>query len=330
VPEIPARHGRYPIMTAVPLDSATRLPAGDTLDVRAAREFRVGHFASAASCPLAELPASLHLLPPREAPFWVFGDENEVAAALALLRERGYEKVEAHPAVAPGAAPLAPVASPWVSGEARVRLWRPADFLAEVLEGSQAPRAPGLALDVACGTGRNACYLALGGFTAIGIDVLPDALERARSLADAAALAAEAHATAAALASDPGARPGARLSPLALVRAVSGPHWVQADAQKQWPFREGAFRLVVCFRFLWRPLFSVLAAALAPGGALVYQTFTREQARHGKPARADFLLESGELRESFERLGLRTARYREENPEGGPALASLWAVREGE
>jgi SAM-dependent methyltransferase len=108
-----------------------------------------------------------------------------------------------------------------------------------------------------------------------------------------------------------------------------GPYWTRADAEKQWPFRPEVFQLVVCFRFLWRPLFPVLAAALAPGGALLYQTFTREQVRHGKPARADFLLESGELRASFERLGLRTVRYREEDPEGGPALASLWAVREG-
>jgi hypothetical protein len=152
-------------MSAAPLDAAARLPLGDTLDVRAAPEFRVGHFASAASCPLADLPGSLHLLPPREAPFWVFGDDDEVSAALALLREHGYERVAAHPATAPGAAPFAPVASPWISGEGRVRLWQPASFLAEILGDPQAPQPPGLALDVACGTGRNACYLALSGPT---------------------------------------------------------------------------------------------------------------------------------------------------------------------
>ncbi len=103
---------------------------------------------------------------------------------------------------------------------------------------------------------------------------------------------------------------------------------MRADAEQSWPFRDGVFDLVICFRFLWRPLFPRLAAALRPGGALLYQTFTREQARRGRPIRPDFLLEPGELGRSFEALGLRTVRYREDDPEGGPALASLWAVRE--
>lgn len=313
-------------MTARPaLAAAARLPAGDTLDVRAAREFHVGHFASAVSCPLAELPASLHLLPPRDAAFWVFGGEDEVAAALALLAERGYERAGAHPAAAPGAAPARPVSSPWVSGEARVRLWQPAAFLAEVLRESRSPRPPGRALDVACGTGRNACYLALGGFHVVGTDVLPDALGRARTLAERAAAAAEAHAAAVALGGGPEER--ADVEALSLAPAVSGPHWVRVDAEKNWCFRPGSFELVTCFRYLWRPLFPALAAALAPGGTLLYETFTRAQARHGKPARAEFLLEAGELRTRFEDLGLGVVRYREEDPEGGPALASLWAVR---
>lgn len=317
-------------MTAPRLDPEARLPAGDTLDVRPRPEFRAGHFASAVSCPLAELPVALHLLPPREAPFWVFGDDDEVTAALALLRERGYERAQPHPATAPGAAPAAPVSSPWVSGEARARLWRPAPFLAEVLGAAAAPRPPGPALDVACGTGRNACALALAGFATIGVDVLPDALARAGALTEAAANAAEAHATAVALARRRGRPDGDdALAALIQARPLAGPHWVRADAEKRWPFRAGAFGLVVCFRFLWRPLFPALAAALAPGGALVYQTFTQAQARHGRPARADFLLDSGELRESFERLGLRSELYREEDPEAGPALASLWAVKEG-
>jgi SAM-dependent methyltransferase len=290
------------------MDPASRLPLGDTLDVRAGREFRVGHFASAISCPLAALPTSLSLLPPRSAAFWVFGEDAETAAALALLRERGYERVEPHPAMAEGAAPERPVSSPWVSGGARVRLWRPTPFLAEVLADRLAPAAPGRALDVACGSGREACYLALAGFDVIALDILPDALERARALAGSAVDAARDLTP-----SSPPAAPG----------------WVRADAEQSWPFRDGALDLVVCFRFLWRPLFSRLAAALRPGGALLYQTFTREQARRGRPIRPDFLLEPGELARSFEGLGLRTVRYREDDPEGGPALASLWAVREG-
>ena len=59
-----------------------RLPAGDTLDVRLAREFQAGHFASAFSCPLEDLASSLHLLPPRDRRLWVFADDAELRPEL--------------------------------------------------------------------------------------------------------------------------------------------------------------------------------------------------------------------------------------------------------
>jgi SAM-dependent methyltransferase len=304
------------------MDAPSRLPLGDTLDVRPEREFRVGHFASAICCPLAALSGLLALLPPRSAAFWIFGEDAEAASALAFLRERGFERVELHPAMAEGAAPLRPVSSPWVSGDVRVRLWQPTPFLEEVLADPHAPAAPGRALDVACGSGREACYLALAGFDVVGLDILPDALGRARALADQAALAAAGHAGVAAPGGDAGSRGGGAAAPF------SPPAWARADLEKSWPFRDAAFDVVLCFRFLWRPLFPRLAAALRPGGTLVYETFTREQARRGKPVRPDFLLEPGELARSFSALGLRVVREREADPEGGPALASLWAVRD--
>jgi hypothetical protein len=83
----------------------------------------------------------------------------------------------------------------------------------------------------------------------------------------------------------------------------------------------------VCLRFLWRPLLPALAAALRPGGSLVYETFTERQRRHGKPLHPDHLVADLELRERFASLGLEIVRYREADPERGPALASLWARR---
>jgi hypothetical protein len=83
----------------------------------------------------------------------------------------------------------------------------------------------------------------------------------------------------------------------------------------------------VCVRFLWRPLLPALAEALRPGASLVYETFTERQRRHGKPLGPDHLVGEGELRERFASLGLEIVRYRESDPESGPALASLWARR---
>jgi SAM-dependent methyltransferase len=276
-----------------------RLPAGDTLDVRLAREFQAGHFASAFSCPLEDLDSSLHLLPPRDRVLWVFADDAELQPALELLRSRGYTRAEPHPAMAPGAAPSRSVESPWVGGEARVRLWEPTPFLAEVLADEHAPPS-GRAADVACGSGRDTTYLALQGFESIGVDLLPDALEKARELAETA-----------------------RRS----VPSLAVPLWVRADLEKAWPFHASSFDLVVCLRFLWRPLLPALAAALRPGGSLVYETFTERQRRHGKPLHPDHLVADLELRERFASLGLEIVRYREADPERGPALASLWARR---
>jgi SAM-dependent methyltransferase len=245
------------------------------------------------------LSSSLHLLPPRARPLWLFGDDAEVSAALELLRERGFAAVEPHPAMAPGAAPSRSVDSPWVAGEARVRLWEPTPFLAEVLSHEHGPKG-GIAADLACGSGRDTTYLALAGFRAVGFELLPDALAKAHALAEAARRAAP---------------------------DLAGPGWVRADLERDLPLGPGSLDLAVCVRFLWRASLAGLAAALRPGASLIYVTFTTAQLRHGKPTRPEHLLDPGELRARFEALGLETVRYREEDPEHGPALACLWAVR---
>lgn len=56
--------------------------------------------------------------------------------------------------------------------------------LVEVIEGGQVAR--GYALDIGCGTGTNAIYLAQHGFTTVGIDVAHTAIWRARCKAKGA------------------------------------------------------------------------------------------------------------------------------------------------
>lgn len=47
--------------------------------------------------------------------------------------------------------------------------------------------------------------------------------------------------------------------------------------------------------YLHRPLFSHIAASLAPDGILIYKTFAAGNEHFGKPSNQDFLLASGEL-----------------------------------
>jgi SAM-dependent methyltransferase len=67
--------------------------------------------------------------------------------------------------------------------------------------------------------------------------------------------------------------------------------------------------LALVFNYLHRPLFPALVRALRPGGILLCETFTREQARHGRPTNPDHLLKPGELPRLVEPL--RVVRERE-------------------
>ncbi|MGH8216954.1 MAG: class I SAM-dependent methyltransferase [Steroidobacteraceae bacterium] len=67
--------------------------------------------------------------------------------------------------------------TPWDTGE-------PDEHLVEFLRGSA---ARGRALDVGCGTGTNALWLARQGFAVLGIDVSSAAIEKARAKAAGAA-----------------------------------------------------------------------------------------------------------------------------------------------
>src|SRR5690242_9818505 len=63
---------------------------------------------------------------------------------------------------------------PWDTGT-------PDPMLVELIESRAI--APGRTLEVGCGTGTNAIYLAQHGFEVMGVDIAPVAIERARARA---------------------------------------------------------------------------------------------------------------------------------------------------
>jgi tellurite methyltransferase len=134
---------------------------------------------------------------------------------------------------------------------------------------TEARRDAACALDVAMGRGRHAVQLARAGFRTFGVDVRFEAVREAMN-----AVTAE----------------GGRL------RA-----WC-ADLT-QHPLPTSRFDLVVVTRYLQRDLFAALAAAVRPGGTLLYETFTTAQRAHGRgPTSADHLLAPGELARAFPHL----------------------------
>ena len=148
----------------------------------------------------------------------------------------------------------------------------PSPFIVEWIGRIARERGPHpRALDVAMGRGRHAVALARSGFRTFGVDVAQDAVREAIAAAR---------------------RQGVR---------VDG--WC-ADLT-QHPLPRARFDVVLVCRYLQRDLFADLRAALAPGGVVIYETFTTAQRALGRPpASADHLLEPGELRQRFDGFDL--------------------------
>jgi SAM-dependent methyltransferase len=162
------------------------------------------------------------------------------------------------------------------------------------------PRGP--ALDLACGTGRNTLFLAQRQ-PVTAVDRSEAALEILEKRARQARLAVS-H--------------GFRIAP-----AGKGLHLVAADLEASGLPRD-AYSVIVCIRYLQRSLFRAIEGALAPGGALLFETYTEAQLEFAEgPKNPEYLLHTGELRAAFP--GLETVFYRELN--AGIGIASLLAKK---
>lgn len=122
--------------------------------------------------------------------------------------------------------------------------------------------AGGAVLDLACGSGRNARWLAGQGWRVEAVD-----------------------------------RDETAIADLQQITAV---HAFQADLENgPWPFHGQTFDGIVVCRYLHRPLLPLLEHSLAAGGVLIYETFMLGQEQFGRPRNPDFLLRPDELLDAF-------------------------------
>lgn len=99
---------------------------------------------------------------------------------------------------------------------------------------------------------------------------------------------------------------------------------VDLEIPESQPLAGKIYDSILVFNYLHRPLMQGIRDAIRPGGLIMYETFTTEQARFGKPSNPDFLLAAGELREYFRDWEI--LHYREgENSNPRQAKASLLA-----
>jgi len=120
----------------------------------------------------------------------------------------------------------------------------------------------GTALDLACGIGGNALYLAECGLQTTAVDVSSVALDS--------------------------------LTTFAAIQAVEI-NTVQQELDEHF-FADDQYDVITVSAFLDRQLFTAIQRALKPGGLLFYQTFVKHKADTAfGPSRPDYLLGSNEL-----------------------------------
>ena len=220
------------------------LPLLSFLDPRPWDEAVEAPYADAVCIPWNELSQRPAELPRKDELIRVIGDSPHQDSAIELLRQIGRDATAAPKPVPAKVMP-------------RGRLWSPNSFL----EGKVGLLKPESALDLACGTGRDAVYLASMGWKVTGLDILPDAVERARQLA------------------------GRYLAEGQL------PTFQQQDLSKDMP--DGTYDLVCCFYYLNPPLLRHVPKILKPNGTAMIELFTDlDRETHGKPKRT---VASGEL-----------------------------------
>lgn len=143
--------------------------------------------------------------------------------------------------------------------------------------------APGKALDIACGAGRHAIYLAAAGWIVTAVDSSQVGIEVTRQRAAERGITIET---------------------------------VTADLEKgEFTIQPDAYDLICVFYYLQRDLFPRLKAGLKTGGTLVAAIHTVDDDPEARPMNPEFLLAGEELKFTF--AGWNVGYYHEGRWDGG-------------
>lgn len=150
-----------------------------------------------------------------------------------------------------------------------------------------AARIPaGEVLDLACGSGRHARWLAARGWPVLAVDRDAHALQRAAG-------------------------------------AGIVTHAADLESGAAWPFAAARFAGIVVTNYLHRPLFAAMLESLAPGGVIIYETFARGNEQFGKPSNPAFLLAPGELLALIASSAVQRVVLAEARPDAAPDVPLL-------
>lgn len=242
------------------------------IDIRHSDEFDEGHIPGSTSIPADVLPQLLCALPPRDI-------DKPVGLAIAAAADRPEETAEAQRVMESSGYIVTRVVTPdssFTDKSPSRRIWSPNSSIESVIDRVEAlahkDNMPLTALDIGCGSGRDAVFLATRGWQrVVGMDYQ-------QRLLDCAVL----------LARHEGCPEGSVV--------MQNVDVFQLDPATY----EERFTLVHFARFLHRPMLApetgCIPKLVAPGGFLVCHTFMEPCKKPGKP---QFLLKKNELLELF-------------------------------
>jgi len=167
---------------------------------------------------------------------------------------------------------------------------RPDPWLFKIL-----PLLPvGKLLDVACGRGRNALFLASRGYAVHAIDASAEALTQLRT--EAATFSYDIETS-------------------------------EVDLEDAPALAVSAYDVVLVFFYLQRNLFPVLMESVRPGGVMAVRTFSNAGSFPGEPRRKEFVLAPGELLRIFSGWEILLHEEGMEPSSKGGSLAGILARR---
>ncbi len=241
------------------------LPQARLLDPRPEEEAASAPIAEAANIPADQLRERRHELPPRGRTVLVARADPAADEAIAQLARMGYRGSSVDDW------DYTEQPKPW-------RLWEPNPMLQPL------PMPPGEALDLGCGSGRDAVWLAAHGWRVTGVDILPEAIGMAERLAERYGVSEAAR-------------------------------WQVADLRRPDSLPDGPFDLLLAFLCRhWRAAVA-LADRLKPGGRLFLEAFAEGARRPGVTADPRDVLQAAEAAglwpeavETGERQGSPTVR----------------------
>jgi tellurite methyltransferase len=252
------------------------------LDTRSASEYAALHVVGSSHIPSAELSDRASELPPKGSALYLIAHGAELSRVESELMRLGYccrqvilSNNELWNAI--GSMPLV-----LERGPVAARMWKPSVFLADWIDlvesrilSASHNSSPRTALDLACGSGRDAVFLAERGWRVTAVDYLQPLLDRCADLC----------------------RQGNVENPPTLL------NWDIETMHRERPLHErfgpNSFDLIHVSRYLHRPLYESLRLMVRPRGFIVYSTFMRGCEELGKPRKPQYILEINELKDTF-------------------------------